>query len=380
MKRSKVFPLAILLSLGGCTPNNLVEESSVTEPSEKLSTIYDSEEAFSVLESALKPYTEDDKLYFSFHSTNDKPLIKAEFESDDDLSLSSEESSVKKMKDYTVELYGYFQGSMKNCSKDRGFDFSSEFDITDMSVISQEEELAAIKQTFWTHIAETKKDDGTYEQGLYIDFSKAAISRMIVGEILGMDDGFYEKTFIDIADVYPDEFVMSDVLQSALPLFMDALKEGYGENKVQLYRVEEKQKKNRTVSCYRVLVPIEDKDDFSSFLKEIAESALSDSLVSSLASDLINSYIDDAFKDIETVSGSFSIDYVEDFIESVDYHFDMTMKEKEATSSETEEDSDFLLKSLSFNGEGYCEYGEGIIDFSYDGSLLNHDVWKELDY
>ena len=378
MKRFKYLPLVVLLSLGGCVPNTQVEESSITEPSEKLPPVKDSEEAFSYLEMALKPFTENDKLEFDFRSASDEPLIKAEFESGADISLSSSEPSTEKMTDYTVEIYGRLLGSMKNCTKDREFDFSTQFDMSNMSIVSKGEELASIKQTFWTHIAETKKEDDKYEQGLYLDFSRAAMSRMIAGEILGMDDGLYEKTFIDISDVYPDQFVMSDILQSVLPLFMDALKEGYKDGKVELKRVEKK-RNDLSISLYRVLVSITNKEDFSSFLKDIVEDALEDSLVSSVASDFINSYIDDAFEEIKTIDGNFSIDYEDGSIESVNYDFNMTMKEKETASSESEDASNFVLKSLSFKGKGFGEYGDSITDLSYGGSLLNHDVWKELE-
>ena len=309
---------------------------------------------------------------------DDKPLIKAEFESDEDLSLSSSESSNKKMKDYTVELYGRLSGSMKNCTKDRGFDFSTKFDMTNMSIVSDGEELASIKQTLWTHIAETEKEDGEYEQGLYLDFEKAAMSRMILGQLLGIDDGLYEKDFIDISDVYPDQFVMSDILKSALPIFMDAIKEGYKDGKVELRRVEKKHK-SFTYDVYRVLVSITDKEDYASFLKDIAKDALEDSLVSSVASDLISSYIDDAFEDIETVDGSFYIDLDYEYLDGFSFDFNVTMKEKETTSSESEETSNFILKSLSFSGEGSGDYGENASDLSYDGSLLDHDVWKEIE-
>ena len=380
MKHIKFLPLIILLSLGGCTPNTPVEESSVSEFSEKWSRVYeeDSEEVFGYLEAALKPFAENDELSFDFQDTDDKPLIKAEFESDEDLSLSSSESSNKKMKDYTVELYGRLSGSMKNCTKDRGFDFSTKFDMTNMSIVSDGEELASIKQTLWTHIAETEKEDGEYEQGLYLDFEKAAMSRMILGQLLGIDDGLYEKNFIDISDVYPDQFVMSDILKSALPLFMDAIKEGYKDGKVELRRVEKKHK-SFTYDVYRVLVSITDKEDYASFLKDIAKDALEDSLVSSVASDLIGSYIDDAFEDIETVDGSFYIDLDYEYLDGFSFDFNVTMKEKETASSESEETSNFILKSLSFSGEGSGDYGENASDLSYDGSLLDHDVWKEIE-
>lgn len=380
MKHAKLLPLVFLLSVGGCVPETPVEESSVSTFSERWSSVRkeDSEEVFGYLENALKPFTESDKLDFYFQDTGDKPLIKAKFQSDEELSLSSSESSAEKMKDYNVELYGRFLSSMKNCTKDRGFDLSTQFDINNLTIVSDGEELASIKQTLWTDIAETEKEDGEYEQGLYLDFQKAAMSRMLLGKLLGIDGGLYEKNFIDISDVYPDQFVMSDILKSALPLFTDAIKEGYKDGKVELRRVE-KRRKSWDYGVYRVLVSINDKEDYASFLKDIAKDALEDSLVSSVASDLISSYIDDAFEDIETVDGSFYIDLDYEYLDGINFDFNMTMKEKETTSSESEETSNFILKSLSFSGEGSGDYGENASDLSYGGSLLNHDVWKEIE-
>ena len=381
MKHIKLLSLVTILSVGGCVPETPVEESSVSTFSEKWTRVFDdySDEVFGYFENALKPFTENDKLGFYIEDTGDKPLIKAEFQSDEDLSLSSSESSVKNMKDYNVELYGRLIGSMKNCTKDRGFDLSTQFDINNLTIVSDREELASIKQTLWTHIAETEKEDGEYEQGLYLDFQKAAMSRMLLGKLLGIDEGFYEKNFIDISDIYPDQFVMSDILKSALPLFMDALKEGYKDGKVALRKVE-KRRKNWDYWVYRALVSISDKEDYASFLKDIVEGALNDSSVSSVASDLISSYIDEAFEDIEAINGSFYIDIDDaDYIDCVNYEFNVTMKEKEAASSEAEETSNFVLKSISFNGTGSGDYGADASDVSYGGSLLNHDVWKEIE-
>lgn len=382
MKHFKLLPLAILLSLGGCTPETPIEESSVSAFSERWSSIRkeDSEEVFGYLENALRPYTEKDKIYFEVSNTGGKPLIKAEFKSDEDLSFSSSESSVRKFKDYTLEIYGGAGSSMKNCTKDRGFDLSTQFEMTNMSLVSDGEELASIKQTLWTHIAENEKEDGEYEQGLYLDFQKAAMSRMLLGKILGKDDGLYEKNFIDISDSYPDQFVMSDILKSALPLFMNALKEGYKDGKVELRNVE-KRRKTWDYKVYRAMVSINNKEDYASFLKDIAEDTLKDSLVSSVASDLISSYIDDAFEYVETVNGNFYVDFDDsNYLDCVNYDFNITMKEEEVVVSETEDSTGSFLKSLSFTGETYSECDDDVIpDMSYGGSLLNHDVWKEIE-
>ncbi|MBR4811779.1 MAG: hypothetical protein IKZ68_01535, partial [Bacilli bacterium] len=149
--------------------------------------------------------------------------------------------------------------------------------------------------------------------------------------------------------------------------------------KVALRKVE-KRHKNWDYWVYRALVSISDKEDYASFLKDIVEGALNDSLVSSVASDLISSYIDEAFEDIETINGSFYIDIDDaDYIDCVNYEFNVTMKEKEATSSEAEDTSNFVLKSISFNGTGSAAYGADASDMSYGGNLLNHDVWKEIE-
>jgi hypothetical protein len=129
------------------------------------------------------------------------------------------------------------------------------------------------------------------------------------------------------------------------------------------------------------MVSIDNKEDYASFLKDIAEDALKDSLVSSVASDLISSYIDDAFEYVETVNGNFYIDFDDsDYLDCVNYDFNITMKEEEVVVSETEDSTGSFLKSLSFAGETYSECSDDVIpDMSYGGSLLNHDVWKEIE-
>ena len=194
MKRFKIAPLVILLSLGGCTPK-VEESSSSIESSEQWSAVADSDKAFDTLENALRPYLTDDKFgYFFMNVDESKPLITLDMESDEDLfSSSSTPSSTKEMKGYTVELYGKGDVSMVNCTKEHAFKAANIFNANRMAVISGGSELTSIKQTYKTYIAENKKGEAEeYEQGFYADLTQAAMSKFLVGQLLGKDDGIEE--------------------------------------------------------------------------------------------------------------------------------------------------------------------------------------------
>ena len=87
MKRFKIAPLVILLSLGGCTPNtNNKSYPPESRPQKQWSAALDSDKALSGFEDALRPYLLDDRIgYYFYNGTNTTPLVSVDFETDEDL-------------------------------------------------------------------------------------------------------------------------------------------------------------------------------------------------------------------------------------------------------------------------------------------------------
>ena len=370
MKRFKIAPLVILLFLGGCTPK-VEESSSSIESSEQWSAVADSDKAFDTLENALKPYLTDDKFGYSFINVDEsKPLITLDMKSDEDLfASSSTPSSKKEMKGYTVELYGKGDVSMVNCTKEHAFKAANIFNANRMAVISGGNEFTSIKQTFKTYIAENKKGEAEeYEQGFYADLTQAAMSKFLVGQLLGKDDGIEERTYTDISEIYSDSFVLADVMDRALPYFRDALNERYQKGNIAIEKNDK--------SVYRIDVSIKNKEDFSSLIKNV----IADALGQYLSSITFDEYVDEALEDVDTVKGDLTFTYTEGgTLGDVFYDFDIAMKKEEPSSSE-EEPSDFFLKSASFEGNITLKHGSDVEEDIFPNDFLNHEVWKELDY
>ena len=374
MKRFKIIPIAILLTLGGCTPK-IEESSSSIESLEQWTAVADSDKAFGTLENALRPYLTDDKFGYSFMNVDEsKPLITLDMESDEDLfASSSTPSSTKEMKGYTVELYGKGDVSMVNCTKEHAFKAANIFNANRMAVISGGSELTSIKQTFKTYIAENKKGETEeYEQGFYADLTQAAMSKFLVGQLLGKDDGIEEKTYTDISEIYRDSFVFADVMDRALPYFRDALNERYQKGNIAIEKNDK--------SVYRINVSIKSKEDLSSLIKNVIADALKTPLEQYLSSLTFDDYVDRMLEDVDTVEGNLTFTYTEEgTLGDIFYDFDIAMKKEEPSSSE-EEPSDFFLKSVSFEGNIALKHGSDIKEDIFPNDFLDHNVWKELDY
>ena len=390
MKRFKIAPLVILLSLGGCTPNTNNESyPPESRPHKQWSAVTDSDKAFSGFENALRPYLLDDRIgYYFYNGTNTTPLVSVDFETDEDLfSSSSSAPSNKESKVYTVELYGIGETTLLDCTKEHGFKASTTFNANKMSVISEGNELTSIKQLFKTHLAETKISDDAdeYEQGLYTDLTKASMSKFLIGHLLGQDDGIEDKTFIDVSSVFPDSFVFADAMEEALTLYIATLKEWYKEGNVSIQTDGD--------IAYKMEIAVTDKNAFGDLLREIASKALegfSNPLVSSLSFD---TYIDSILETIDSLNGCLTIYYYDGMVypddeapsyESdlglIEYDFEAKMKDGEPSSSSAEESTDFDLKSITFDGTINLVHGELVRDDGVPNDLLDHNVWKELDY
>ena len=275
---------------------------------------------------------------------------------------------------------------MLNCNMAHEFKASTTFNASKMAIISEGEELTSIKQLFKTNIAETKvsEDPLVYEQGLYTDLSKAAMSKFLFGQLLGQDDGIEDKTFIDVSSVFPDSFVFSEVMEEALAEFIDALKDLYEQGKVSILTNGE--------NVYDMEIRIADKNDFGNILRDIAREALdgfSNPLVSGLSFD---TYIDSVLEGIDSLHGSLKIrffdgDVYDDdgqkFYESdmglIEYDFNAKLKNEEPSSSSSEESSQFNFKSICFDGDISLIHGDRVRDDMVPDDLLDHEVWKELE-
>ncbi|MBR3675182.1 MAG: hypothetical protein IKN69_03485 [Bacilli bacterium] len=389
MKRTRYLPLVILLSLGGCVPNT--NDSSLTPDSREKtswSEVKDSDKAFDGFGRAIYPYILDNKVGYYFQNGNNNAIVTLDFETDEDYFSSSLSSapSKKDMKDYTVELYGIGETAMLNCNPAHDFKASTTFDASKMAIISEGEELTSIKQLFKTNIAETKisEDPLVYEQGLYTDLSKAAMSKFLFGQLLGQDDGIQDKTFIDVSSIFPDSFVFSEVMEEALAQFIDALKDLYEKGKVSILTNGE--------NVYDMEIRIADKNDFGNILRDIAREALdgfSNPLVSGLSFD---TYIDSVLEGIDSLNGSLKIrffdgevygEYGQMFYESdmglIEYDFNAKLKNEEPSPSSSEESSQFNFKSICFDGDICLIHGDRVRDDMVPDDLLNHEVWKELE-
>ena len=388
MKRFKILPIVILLSLGGCVPS--ATDSSLTPDSREKTTwspVKDSDKAFDGFGRAISPYLLDNKVGYYFQNGNNNRIISLDFETDEELFPSaSNNPSEKRMRTYTAELYGIGETAMLNCNMAHEFKASTTFNASKMAIISEGEELTSIKQLFKTNIAETKisEDPLVYEQGLYTDLSKAAMSKFLFGQLLGQDDGIEDKTFIDVSSVFPDSFVFSEVMEEALAQFIDALKDLYEKGKVSILTDGK--------NVYDMEVRIADKNDFGNILRDIAREALdgfSNPLVSGLSFD---TYIDSVLEAIDSLNGSLKIRFFDGDVygedgqvsyESdmglIEYDFTAKLKNEEPSSSSSEESSQFNFKSICFDGDICLIHGDRVRDDMVPGDLLDHEVWKELE-
>ena len=369
MKHLKIVSIFVLLSLGGCAPE-IEESSSSIESSEQWTAVADSDKAFDTLENALRPYLTDDKFGYSFMNVDEsKPLITLDMESDEDLFDYSSSSSMKnEMKAYTVELYGKGDATMVNCTKEHAFKAANIFNANRMAVISGGSELTSIKQTFKTYIAENKKGEAEeYEKGFYADLTQAAMSKFLVGQLLGKDDGIEDKTYTDISEIYSDSFVLADVLDRALPYFRDALDERYQKGNIAIEKNDK--------SVYRIDVSIKNKEDLSSLIKNV----IADALGRYLSGITFDEYVDEALEGVESANGDLTFTYTEGgTLGDIFYDFNIAMKKEEPSSSE-EETSDFFLKSASFEGNITLKHGSDVKEDIFPNDFLNHEVWKELE-
>ncbi len=388
MKRFKILPIVILLSLGGCVPS--ATDSSLTPDSREKTTwspVKDSDKAFDGFGRAISPYLLDNKVGYYFQNGNNNRIISLDFETDEELFPSdSKNLSEKRMRTYTAELYGIGETAMLNCNMAHEFKASTTFNASKMAIISEGEELTSIKQLFKTNIAETKisEDPLVYEQGLYTDLSKAAMSKFLFGQLLGQDDGIEDKTFIDVSSVFPDSFVFSEVMEEALAEFIDALKDLYEKGKVSILTNGE--------NVYDMEIRIADKNDFGNILRDIAREALdgfSNPLVSGLSFD---TYIDSVLEGIDSLNGSLKIRffdgdvYGEDGQKSyesdmglIEYDFNAKLKSEDPSPSSSEESSQFNFKSICFDGDICLIHGDRVREDMVPDDLLDHEVWKELE-
>ena len=371
MRRQSLLLLISLLSLSGCV-NNPPEESSSSEVWSEA----DGDKAFMALENSLKPIIGDDRQGAIIKTRGDKPLIAVDFEAEADLSLSSETPSSKEgLRPYRVEVFGDAKASAFNCSKAKEFKCEIAFEDAMVSLLSSGSELASITQTFSTYIAETKKENDEYEQGFYADLKHAALTEILLENLLGVE--VEEKTFVDISETYgslSSLFPLTTTYKSITPYFLNFLRGRFDEKKLTI--------KTNSKGDYSLEMGIKDKDDFSSFIKGAIDDIFDGYTGIATIRNIINNYVDSALSSIKTVKGSLVIPFSETKLGQIDADFDITLDTKTSSlsSSYAEYLDDVSIKSVSFCLGINLFHGTSVDVSSFPNNLLDHNVWKELEY
>ncbi len=273
MKKERIALLAFgsLMMLAGCDANSDSSPSSSDSTDEDAKKSVDNVNlALSDLEGSLSNYLSKKSQGLSFSNKDeDAPLISLSFVSDSSFSADGSSSSeVSGKKHYTLDAY-CDDLSFKATSLDKKDECKMEFGSNDIYLELKGEEDGLdlpFRQGLKGYLATVDN-----ETGLYIDASKAALTRAFLSSVYPEKE-FNERSYVDFTDAF-EKADLAFPLNSKMPTFATSLRknvqEAIDEGSAYFYRYDEDP---NTYLSYRF-------DDLASFKEK--------------ADDYIDSFLDD---------------------------------------------------------------------------------------
>lgn len=401
MKKRNLLSLTAVFLLVSCNSEKPVEgsesalseisassmESSQLNEDSKNKQEQELNDIFLALESDLKPFVKGDKNGFKITPVGDNPLFKLSFKTDYDFSEASEQeqtdsSSIKKTfepKDYNIEL-SCDEAKIEtfNRTKKRGYSNRMTFENSDISVVREGTSLINLTQTYVGYLAQTEKagtDPKEYENGLYLDLSKATLSRVTFAPLFNKLI-LPAKNYVNLDTVFSGIqalFPLSTTMNSLLPSAIDVLKE---EVKTGALTLDKKTSNN--VESYKIHQEIENKQSLIDKIDDIVDEALSSVGDLGFGRNDIDQILNDGLSKIQTLHGDFEINFNENEFENiiVDFHIklDDIMSDEMNDLGVYFNLNEFIITSkISLLDSADVDYS------TYPTNFQDHNVWKELE-
>lgn len=395
MKRRVLLTLTSAFVLASCqnevpldasSSNQISEVPSVSSSEAPISSEPDDglDEVFLTLEDNLKPFVKGDKNGFKINPVGDDPLFKLSFKTDGEIASTNAAGSSStigegepEIKTYSIEL-DCEESTIEtfNRTKKRGYCNRMTFENAEISVVRENSHLIDLNQTYVGYLAQTEiagTNPKEYENGLYIDLSRATLSRVTFAPLFNKLI-LPAKNYIDMGTVFEglqELFPMATTLNTLLPSALDLLKEEVRSGVLTLDK-----KTTNKIEEYKIHREIESKQALRNKIDEIVEEAFKDTTID-LDRDDVNDVIDAAFDQIKSISGDFEINFNENEFKDVVLDFNVKLED---ILPEDMEDLGFYFSLNDFVVSSKITLMDPKdVDFStYPTDLQNHNTWKEL--
>ncbi len=360
-----------------------VSSSEVTSSSEILSSSEPDDgldEVFLTLEDNLKPFVKGDKNGFKIKPVGEDPLFKLSFKTDGEISLTDDTGSSQvtpTIKEYDIEL-NCEESTIEtfNRTKKRGYSNRMTFENADISVIRDGRSLINLTQTYVGYLAQTPitgTNPTEYENGLYIDLSRATLSRVTFAPLfnklilpaknyLSMD-----ALFEGLENLFPMATTMNTILPSAIDLLKEEVRSGALKLDID---------KTKPIEEYKIHREIESKEALRSKIDEIVDTAF-DNVDLEITREDVDDVIDLAFDMLGAIRGDFEINFNEEEFKNIILDFHIELNE---IAPEDMEDLGFYFNLDEFVISGEVTLMDpSEIDYStYPTDLQNRSTWKDL--
>lgn len=393
MKKSVLLTITSAFLLASCQSGEVLESGASIEPEVSNSEILSSSEIasssdpddglddiFLTLEDNLKPFVKGDKNGFKIKPVGEDPLFKLSFKTDGEISLNDDAGSSEEapaIKEYDIEL-NCEESTIEtfNRTKKRGYCNRMTFENADISIIKDGRSLINLTQTYVGYLAQTAiagTNPTEYENGLYLDLSRATLSRVTFAPLfnklllpaknyLGMD-----TLFEGLENLFPMSTTMNTILPSAIDLLKEEVRSGALELDID---------KTKPIEEYKIHREIESKEALRSEIDEIVDAAFSSADLEITRAD-VDGVIDSAFDMLGAIRGNFEINFNEEEFKNVILDFSIELNE---IAPEDMADLGFYFNLDEFVVSGEVTLMDpSEIDYStYPTDLQNRSVWKDL--
>lgn len=394
MKRRVLLTLTSLFVLASCQNEESLEASSLSSseiPSISSSEVLESSEPddglddiFLTLEDNLRPFVKGDKNGFKITPVGDDPLFKLSFKTDGEIASTNATGSSstigeeeKEIKNYAIEL-NCEESTIEtfNRTKKRGYCNRMTFENAEISVVRDNSHIIDLNQTYVGYLAQTEiagTNPKEYENGLYIDLSRAALSRITFAPLFNKLI-LPAKNYIDMGTVFEglqEIFPMATTMNTLLPSALDLLKQEVRSGVLTLDKKTEKR-----VEEYKIHREIESKQVLRNKIDEIIDEAFEDPTIDLNRQD-INEILDAVFDKIRSISGDFEINFNENEFENI--ILDFNVKLEDILPEDVEDLGVYFSLNEFVVSSKITLMDPKDVDFStYPTDLQNHNTWKEL--
>lgn len=341
------------------------------------------DEIFLTLEDNLKPFVKGDKNGLKINPVGDDPLFKLSFKTNGTISgtSSSPQTSEDSSEEPAINSYGIELNCEEstietfNRTKSRGYCNRMTFKNAEIDVVKEDTHVISLNQTYVGYLAQTEiagTDPKEYENGIYIDLSKALLSRVtfapLFDQVLLPAKNYYnaDTLFGTLQNIFPMATTMNTLLPSALDLLKSEVRSGA--------LTLDKETKNN-IENYKIHKEVESKEALRNSVDDIIDLAFQDDTTLNRAD--IDNAVDMVFDYIQTISGDFEINFNENEFENVILNFNIKLDDIDPDDMQSLS-TYFSLNEFIISGKVTLMDTASVNYSTYPTDLQNHNTWKEL--